>query len=81
LLYRRALAIREQALGPDHPSVSESLNNLGHVYYIQGKYAKAKPLYQRALAISEYVQVVATFKNWLFRNFDTAGEFVMKCGS
>ncbi|CAN0593107.1 unnamed protein product, partial [Laminaria digitata] len=27
-LYERSLAVREKALGPEHPSVAESLNNL-----------------------------------------------------
>ena len=27
-LYKRSLAIREKALGPDHPDVAQSLNNL-----------------------------------------------------
>ena len=30
-LFRRALAIREQALGPDHPDTAQSLNNLAAV--------------------------------------------------
>ena len=30
-----------------------SLNNLAGLYYAQGQYAKAEPLYQRALAIAE----------------------------
>jgi tetratricopeptide (TPR) repeat protein len=36
-----------------HPDVAKSLNNLAALYYNQGQYAKAKPLYQRALAIWE----------------------------
>ena len=52
-LYQRALAIREQALGPDHPDVALSLNNLAALYRAQGRYAEAEPLYQRALAIGE----------------------------
>jgi hypothetical protein len=52
-LYQRALALREQALGPQHFQVGESLNNLAAVYLYQGRKAKAKPLMQRALAIWE----------------------------
>ena len=94
-LYQRALAIREKALGPEHPDVATSLNNLAALYHAprpirqgraalsaltrhpgegprprasrrgqslnnlavlydaQGQYAKAEPLYQRALAIAE----------------------------
>jgi tetratricopeptide (TPR) repeat protein len=52
-LYERALAIREKALGPEHPDVARNLNNLAFLYYSQGEYAKAEPLYERALAIWE----------------------------
>ncbi len=52
-LYQRALAIYEQALGPEHPDTARSLNNLAILYDDQGKYEQAEPLYQRALAIRE----------------------------
>jgi tetratricopeptide (TPR) repeat protein len=51
----RALAILEQALGPDHPNVATSLNNLAELYRAQGNYGEAEPLYQRALKICEDV--------------------------
>jgi CHAT domain-containing protein/Tfp pilus assembly protein PilF len=54
-LTQRSLAIREKALGTDHPSVATSLNNLASFYEIQGKYAEAEPLHQRSLAIREKV--------------------------
>jgi tetratricopeptide (TPR) repeat protein len=54
LLYQRALALWEQVLGPTHPEVATSLNNLAGLYQAQGRYAKAEPLYQRALAIREH---------------------------
>ena len=52
-LSKRALAIREKALGEDHPDVAKTLNNLAGVYLAQGKYADAEGLYKRALAIWE----------------------------
>ena len=52
-LYRRALAIHEKALGPEHPDTATSLNNLAGLYNSMGDYAKAEPLYRRALAIRE----------------------------
>ena len=52
-LYHRSLAIREKALGPEHPDVATSLNILGSLYHAQGKYAGAEPLYHRSLAIWE----------------------------
>jgi tetratricopeptide (TPR) repeat protein len=51
--YQRALRIREQSLGPEHPSVAFPLNGLAELYREQGKYAEAEPLYQRALRIWE----------------------------
>ncbi len=32
-LHKRALFIREEALGQNHPKVAESLNNLGLLHY------------------------------------------------
>ncbi len=40
-LYRRALAIREQALGPEHPDVATSLNNLAAL--LQTRAATPRP--------------------------------------
>jgi CHAT domain-containing protein/Tfp pilus assembly protein PilF len=54
-LAQRSLAIREKALGTDHPNVATSLNNLALLYDSQGKYAQAEPLHQRSLAILEKV--------------------------
>lgn len=39
-LYRRALVIAEKALGPEHPDVATSLNNLATLYYMRAQYAK-----------------------------------------
>jgi CHAT domain-containing protein len=52
-LFLRALAIREKALGADHPDAAISLNKLAELYRNQGAYAKAEPLFLRALAIWE----------------------------
>ncbi len=40
-------------LGPEHPDVAQSLNNLAALYQAQGRYAEAEPLYKRSLAILE----------------------------
>jgi tetratricopeptide (TPR) repeat protein len=50
---QKALQVAEQNVGPDHPDVATSLNNLAELYRTQGDYAKAEPLYKRSLAISE----------------------------
>ena len=51
--YRRALAIIEKALGPEHPDVATVLDSLAGLYEAQGKYLQAEPRYRRALAILE----------------------------
>jgi tetratricopeptide (TPR) repeat protein len=47
------LEISEKALGPDNPDVAIALNNLAELYYNQGRYEEAEPLYKRALKILE----------------------------
>ena len=49
----RALAIRQKALGPDHPAVASSLRNLAGIRAGRGRYAEAEPFMRRALAITE----------------------------
>lgn len=51
----RALAIREKVLGPEHPDMAWSLNNLALLLRRQSDYAAAHSLYERALAIREKV--------------------------
>jgi hypothetical protein len=43
---KRSLAIRERALGTDHPDVAKSLNNLAKLYWSEDRYAVALPLAQ-----------------------------------
>jgi tetratricopeptide (TPR) repeat protein len=52
-LHERSLAIREEALGSDHPDVAITLNNLANLYVAQGWYEEAEPLRERSLAIWE----------------------------
>src|ERR671925_51543 len=54
-LYQRSLLILQKILGPEHPRVATSLNNLAALYRAQGYYGKAEPLYQRSLTIRERV--------------------------
>ena len=54
-LAQRALSIREKALGPDHPDLASSLENLAALYSTQERYADAEALYKRALAIRERI--------------------------
>jgi tetratricopeptide (TPR) repeat protein len=76
----RALAIWERVLGPEHPAVATSLNNLAEVHRAQGHYEAAEPLYQRALAIWERVlgpehPDVATGLNNLAELYDDQGRY------
>jgi tetratricopeptide (TPR) repeat protein len=52
-VFKRALAIDVEALGPDHPDVARDLNNLAGIYEDQLKYEEAEPMYERALTIDE----------------------------
>jgi tetratricopeptide (TPR) repeat protein len=52
-LYRRALKIREQVLGLEHPDVAGVLNNLAGLLHDKGDYDGAESLYRRALEIRE----------------------------
>ena len=42
-----------RTLGPEHPLLGTSLNDLAAIYHVQRHYAWAEPLYERALAIRE----------------------------
>ena len=50
-LYKRALTIAEKALGPDHPNVAMSLNNLAALYRATKRDKEAETLEQRATRI------------------------------
>jgi tetratricopeptide (TPR) repeat protein len=62
--------------------VAVSLNNLAKLYYAQGQYAQAEPLYRRALAIREkalgpeHPSVATTLANYaaLLRKLDRTAE-------
>jgi CHAT domain-containing protein/Tfp pilus assembly protein PilF len=68
-LAERSLAIREKALGAEHPDVASSLNSLAALYKTKGDSARAEPLYQRALAIwdktlgAEHSSVASVLQN------------------
>jgi tetratricopeptide (TPR) repeat protein len=49
--YKRALAIREKAFGPDHPNVAESLSLLAELYRAAKRETEAKELEARAARI------------------------------
>jgi tetratricopeptide (TPR) repeat protein len=50
-LFRRALAITEKSLGPDHPNLATGLNNLALLLRATNRLAEAEPLYRQVLRI------------------------------
>lgn len=52
-LAERALALRQQALGAEHPETTVALNRLANLYRNKRELARAEPLYLRALASAE----------------------------
>src|SRR5262249_754042 len=54
-LPRRSVAIREAALGPDHPDVAADVAALAAIVAERGRLDEAEALYLRALAVFERV--------------------------
>ena len=54
-LLERSLAVREKALGPDHPDVGRALNNLAVLSQEEGDLVEAERMYPRAIAICSEV--------------------------
>jgi hypothetical protein len=52
-LYQRALAIREETLGPDHPEVATILEKYASQLCKTGREMQARPMNARAQAIRE----------------------------
>jgi len=52
-VYTRLLEIRERTLGPDHPAVGDSLDDIAVIENLQGKLAEAEAHAERALLIAE----------------------------
>jgi serine/threonine-protein kinase len=52
-VFEQALALREKALGPDHPDVAATLNALGNAELGDGDYPAARASYERVIAITE----------------------------
>jgi tetratricopeptide (TPR) repeat protein len=51
----KALGLADRKMGPTHPDVALSLNNLAELYRAQAHYAEAELLYRRSLRIWEKV--------------------------
>jgi tetratricopeptide (TPR) repeat protein len=60
--YERILSWRQGELGISHPEVVDDLNNLAGVMCVQGLFAEAEPLIQRAVTILETAEVPEPLK-------------------
>jgi len=49
--YRRALAVQQAALGPDHPDRADTLDNYADILVMNGRGAEAARLKERAARI------------------------------
>jgi tetratricopeptide (TPR) repeat protein/predicted Ser/Thr protein kinase len=67
--HERALALRLELFGPDHPDVAGSYNNIGGVYHKKAEYDKALEYYRKSLAIllkqlgPDHPHVAASYNN------------------
>ena len=71
-MYERALRGKEEALGPNHSSTLNTVNNLGLLYADQGRLGEAEQMYERALRgyealgsirIQQYLPALNTLQN------------------
>jgi hypothetical protein len=52
-MYRRALDIKTRLLGPDHPDLVPTLNNLAVLCALDGRLDEAAGRYRRSIALLE----------------------------
>jgi tetratricopeptide (TPR) repeat protein len=52
-ILQRAVTVKENVLGPDHPDFARALLDLGTLYRLKNEHAKAEPPIRRAVAILE----------------------------
>ena len=82
-MFQRVLKGYEEALGPDHTSTLNSVNNLGNLFADQGKLKEAESMFQRALKgyeealgselVKTYVPALNTVEN-LARLYQVMGK-------
>ncbi len=87
--YLKALKIREEVLGTNHPDTATTYNNLALLYRSQGDYQKAEEFYLKALKITEEIlgtnhpDTATTYNNlaglyYLQGDYQKAEEFYLK---
>ncbi|HEY9681337.1 MAG TPA: tetratricopeptide repeat protein [Oculatellaceae cyanobacterium] len=52
-LYEKILSVKQQQLGPKHPSLGADLTNLAGVLCVQGKFAQAEPFVRKVVQLVE----------------------------
>ena len=52
-MYRSGFAVYEAQVGLEHPHIATLLNNIGQLYYLQGRYADSEKVLLRALQIKK----------------------------
>ena len=67
-LYLKIKSIDEKVLGPEHPVIASTLNNLALLYSRMGEYKKALPLYTEAKNLREKKTREKTIPNIWFRS-------------
>jgi tetratricopeptide (TPR) repeat protein len=72
--------LRQELFGERHPSVATSINNLALLYYSQGRYEKAEPLYKQSLSLKQELfgerhPSVATSINNLAALYESQGRY------
>ena len=77
-LLERALAIKEKALGPVHPSVALTLTSLATATRKMGAQEQVRPLYERALSIRE--KAFGPVHPDVADTLDRLGEFLVDIG-
>jgi tetratricopeptide (TPR) repeat protein len=77
-MYEETRQILEAELGPQHPSIATTLNNLAALYLEMGEYEKALQLFQRALNIRE--KVLGTKHLDVAQTLNNLAELYLKTG-
>jgi tetratricopeptide (TPR) repeat protein len=77
-LYRRALAIQEQLLGPTHPAFALSLATLADLERRRGRFAQAEPLFRQAVAAQE--QALGSMHPTLARTLERQATLLRQTG-
>jgi len=54
-LFEQALDLRQRVLGPDHPDVANSMNNLSALYEAMGRHLEALDRMRQAAAIDQHM--------------------------